>query len=51
MFKMKRGEFSDNEDVGVCRSAEQLVSACLDGFVRFRFRSIFDLQSCLFVDV
>ena len=50
MFKMKRGEFSDNEDVGV-RSAEQLVSASLDVFVRFRFRSIFDFQSCLFVDV
>lgn len=50
MFKMKRGEFSDNEDFGV-RSAEQLVSACLDGFVQFRFRSIFDLQSYLFVDV
>lgn len=50
MFKMKREEFSDNEDFGV-RSAEQLVSACLDGFVQFRFRSIFDLQSCLFVDV
>lgn len=50
MFKMKRGGFSDNEDFGV-RSAEQLVFACLDGFVRFRFRSIFDLQSYLFVDV
>lgn len=50
MFKMKRGEFSDNEGFGG-RSAEQLVSACLDGFVQFRFRSIFDLQSCLFVDV
>lgn len=50
MFEMKRGEFSDNQDFGV-RSTEQLVSSCLDGFVRFRFRSIFDLQSYLFVDV
>lgn len=33
------------------RQNSLIVSACLDGFVRFRFRSIFDMQSCLFVDV